>query len=394
MKIGWKLCFRIGLSVFLLYLCIYYWPTVTRIAGILLHAAFPLILGCGIAYVVNLLMSAYEKLYFPHTGRKYLAASRRPVCLISAFLTVLLLIVVLAMVIWPQLASCVQLVLAEIPGAIRMLVSRTSAWGILPDDWIAFLNSIDWTSKIGQIIDLLTSGAGSVMDMAVSMVTSVFSGVVTALLSVIFAIYLLLGKDTLCRQSARFLRHYVPARWCDRILYVLSVLHDCFRRYIVGQCVEAVILGVLCTVGMLCLRLPYATMIGALVAFTALIPVAGAYIGGGVGAFLVLMESPWKALIFVIFIILLQQVEGNLIYPRVVGTSMGLPGIWVLAAVTVGGGVMGVTGMLFGVPIAATLYRLIRNDMNGSAPDHVSRKKGQPGDISANTNCNTVETHS
>lgn len=372
MKAGWKTCFRVGVSVFLLYLCIYYWPSVMNVLGILFHAAFPLILGGMIAYVLNILMSLYEKLYFPRTAKKILVASRRPVCLIAAILTFVLIVVVLVCVIWPQLVSCVQLVIAEVPGAIRSFVSMTADWEILPDNIFSFLNTIDWKSRLGQILDLLTSGAGSVMDIAVSMVSSVFSGVVTALLSVIFAIYLLLGKDTLHRQSVRFLRHYVAEKWCNRIFYALSVLHDCFRRYIVGQCIEAVILGVLCAVGMLCLRLPYATMISALVAFTALIPVAGAYIGGGVGAFLVLTESPWKALIFVVFLVILQQVEGNLIYPRVVGTSMGLPGIWVLAAVTIGGGVMGVAGMLVGVPLAATLYRLVRNDMNGTLPDCVN----------------------
>lgn len=148
--------------------------------------------------------------------------------------------------------------------------------------------------------------------------------------------------------------------------YVLSVLNDSFHKYIVGQCTEAVILGVLCTIGMLILGLPYATMIGALIALTALIPVAGAYIGAGVGAFMVLTVSPIQAVIFLVYIVILQQLEGNLIYPRVVGSSMGLPAIWVLVAVTIGGGVMGIPGMLLGVPLAATFYRLIRDDVKKS----------------------------
>ena len=183
-------------------------------------------------------------------------------------------------------------------------------------------------------------------------------------MGLIFSFYLVLGRDRLARQSTRVLRRYVPQPIYDRIMYVLGVLNNAFHRYITGQCTEAVILGVLCTIGMMILRLPYATMIGALVGFTALIPIAGAYIGTIVGAFMILTVSPMKMLIFLIFLAVLQQVEGNLIYPKVVGSSIGLPGIWVLAAVTIGGGMMGVAGMLLGVPLASALYTLLRNDVN------------------------------
>lgn len=151
---------------------------------------------------------------------------------------------------------------------------------------------------------------------------------------------------------------------------MMGVFNDAFHSFIVGQCMEAVILGCLCVVGMWILRFPYATMIGCLVGFTALIPVAGAYIGAIVGGFMIFTVSPFKALLFLVFIVVLQQLEGNLIYPKVVGASIGLPGIWVLAAVTVGGGVLGIGGMLLGVPLAAGLYQLIRSDVG-------TRKKQQ-----------------
>ncbi|MBQ8401314.1 MAG: AI-2E family transporter, partial [Clostridia bacterium] len=147
---------------------------------------------------------------------------------------------------------------------------------------------------------------------------------------------------------------------------------DCFHKYIVGQCTEAVILGLLCTIGMLLFQFPYASMIGALIAFTALIPIAGAYIGAGVGAFMILTVSPIKAVFFLIFIVVLQQLEGNIIYPRVVGSSIGLPGIWVLSAVTIGGGIMGIAGMLLGVPLTAALYRMLQEDLH--------RREGKPND--------------
>ena len=183
------------------------------------------------------------------------------------------------------------------------------------------------------------------------------------LLALIFSLYLLAGKEKLQAQLARLLSTYLRPSWNRNLHHVAGVLNNCFHRYIVGQCTEAVILGSLCALGMLLLRLPYATMIGALVAFTALIPIAGAYIGASVGFFMIVTVSPMKGLIFLIFLLVLQQLEGNFIYPRVVGSSIGLPGIWVLAAVTVGGGVAGVGGMLLGVPLAAVLYRLVGNDV-------------------------------
>jgi predicted PurR-regulated permease PerM len=201
------------------------------------------------------------------------------------------------------------------------------------------------------------------MDVVIGAVTSVVSGVVTAIIVIIFGIYLLISKDKLSNQFSRISSRYLKKDWNEKIRYMISIIDDSFHRYIVGQCTEAVILGSLCAIGMLILKLPYAAMIGALVAFTALIPIVGAFIGAGVGAFLILMQSPVKALVFLVFIVILQQVEGNLIYPRVVGSSMGLPGIWVLAAITVGGGVMGITGILISVPIAATIYKLIRNSL-------------------------------
>jgi len=206
----------------------------------------------------------------------------------------------------------------------------------------------------------------NVMGAVISTVSSVFSALVTGLLAVIFSIYVLLEQEDLRRQFGKLMGRYLSPRWQGRFSYVLHTVDDCFHRYIVGQCLEAVIIGVLCALGMGLLRLPYATMVGALVGFTALIPVAGAYIGAGVGAFMILTVDPFQALIFLVFLVILQQLEGNLIYPKVVGSSLGLPGIWVLAAVTVGGGILGIGGMLLGVPLAAAAYRILREEVSGS----------------------------
>lgn len=274
MKIQWKDCFRLGTTVFLTFLAIHYWEKLTKLAGVLFGAASALILGCVIAYVLNILMSFYEKHYFPASRKEWVEKSRRIVCMLAAILTLV------------------------------------------------------------------------------------------ALIGLIFAIYLLIGKESLISQFSRLMEHYLKPSWNEKVRYVAGIFNDSFHRFIVGQCIEAVVLGLLCILGMSIIRLPYAMMIGTLIGFTALIPVAGAYIGAGVGAFMILTVSPVQALIFLIFIVILQQLEGNLIYPKVVGSSIGLPGVWVLAAVTIGGGVMGISGMLLGVPTAAALYRLLRNDLN------------------------------
>jgi len=364
-KLTWNVCLKVGISVFLVYLCIHYWQGVVTFLGNVLGAAFPLILGCALAYVVNLLMSFYEAHYFPNSPQKIWQKTRRPVCMTAAFLSLAGGIMLIIGLVLPQLLSCIQLIISELPKAIAFLLARAEDVGIIPEDILEFLSGIDWKSRIGNLLGAFTSGMGNVMDVVITTVTSVFSGIVTGFLSLIFAIYLLISKDTLKRQVVRLREHYLPQNLSVRISYVVSVLDDSFHRYIVGQCLEAVILGLLCLLGMSILRFPYAAMISALIAFTALIPVAGAYIGAAVGAFMILTVSPLQALGFLLFIVILQQLEGNIIYPRVVGSSLGLPGLWVLGAVTIGGGMMGVLGMLLGVPIVTAIYRILRDDMNG-----------------------------
>ncbi len=364
MELKWKTCFKVGVSIFIFYLCTQYWISAARLVSAVWAAAAPLVIGCAIAYLVNILMSFYEKHYFQNSKKKWAAPSRRPVCMLAAMLTLLAVVVLVISLVLPQLFSCISLVFAGIPEAMNALVSWLDTLQIVPEDLVNGLEAIDWQSRMGEIVKTLTSGVGNVMGVVFTAASSMFSAITTALFSLIFSIYLLLGKEKLAGQSKRFLKRYLPGKWYRKIMYVLSVLNDCFHRFIVGQCMEAVILGTLCALGMTILRLPYAAMVGALIAFTALIPVVGAFIGGGVGAFVILMESPVQALIFLIFLVVLQQLEGNLIYPRVVGSSIGLPGLWVLAVVTIGGGVFGVLGMLLGVPVAAAAYRLLREDMN------------------------------
>lgn len=369
MKIKWDSCFKIGVTVFLLYLCIQYWPFAGNLLSMLLGAASPLLIGCVIAYPVNILMSLYERFYFPTASNSKINKTRRPVCMVLSFVTLAAVLILVIVLVVPELGSCISVIFSAVPKALESAVKLISSLEIVPSDLKNALQSIEWHSTVAQIGNALFSGVGNLMDVLVNTATSVFSGVVTGLMSLIFAVYLLLGRDTLLRQIRRVMKHYLKPEWNRKICYVLGVLNDCFRKYVIGQCTEAVILGILCMIGMMLLRLPYATMIGALIAVTALIPVAGAYIGGIVGALMIFSVSPIKAVIFVIFLVILQQLEGNLIYPRVVGSSLGLPAIWVLAAVTVGSGVMGVAGMLLGVPVAAALYRILREDLNKAPHD-------------------------
>jgi len=379
MKITWKNCFIVCLSVFILFLCMTYWAWVAKIVGVVIKASYPILLGFIIAYVLNILMSFYERHYFPIKlktddknskkknrlkFRKFVEKSRRPFCLITAILSLFGIISLVVGIVLPELTSCISFLVSEIPPAIQKALDSEIVQKIFSAETISQLEAIDWKSYLNKIAGVLTSGIGSAVDVVYSVVTSVISTIVTIFISLIFAVYMLVSKENLINQSKRLMSNYMKPSWNNKITHWLEVLNDCFHKYIAGQCLEAVILGVLCSLGMAIFRFPYAVMIGTLIGFTALIPVAGAYIGATIGAIMILTVSPIKALLFIVFIVILQQLEGNLIYPKVVGSSIGLPALWVLAAVTVGGGLMGVTGMLIGVPIAAAIYRLIKEDLD------------------------------
>lgn len=386
MKLDFKKLIKICVCIFVLFLCIHYWDGLVRFVGKVLSAALPLILGGIIAFIVNILMSTYEKWFFPKKQQGAVARMRRPVCLILAFLTAILVIALVIWLIVPQLISCIQLILgfaAKIPDYIKEFVKEAKNWKFIPPSILESLANIDWESRIGQFVQLVTTGVGGVVNTVAKTVMGVFSGVVMAVLGLIFSVYLLLEKDNLKRQSKKVMETYLPKKIYSKVFYFLGTLNESCRKFFVGQLTEAVILGILCTIGMLIFRLPYATMIGALIAFTALIPVAGAYIGAIVGAVMIMTVSPIKALWFLVFIVVLQQLEGNIIYPRVVGSSIGLPGIWVLAAVTIGGGCFGIAGMLVGVPLTSALYRIISDDIKKrevteNAPKVKKTKKQKP----------------
>ena len=373
----------LGVVAFFVYLAVHYWPWLMKLCGAILAAAQPLILGCIIAYIVGILMGKCEQIWFPKSRLAIVQKTRPFVCMLLSFLIIVAVVALLIKLVVPQLMASVQLLLNEIPPLIDQCVAwLKSQENLLPDIQAALENaSIDVDTLIRRVITYLTNGASGLMTGAVNTATSIIASVPSIAMMFIFSIYLLLGRCSLKRQFNRLMDVYLKPGLCCRIRYVLGVANDCFRSFIVGQVTEAVILGALCTAGMLLLRLPYATMTGAVVGFTALIPIMGAYIGTFVGAFMICTVSPIQAVVFVVFLLILQQIEGNLIYPHTVGSSIGLPGIWVLAAVTLFGGLFGILGMLVGVPLTATAYRLLKNDLsrrgalgNGSATPATSKE--------------------
>ena len=228
------------------------------------------------------------------------------------------------------------------------------------------MQTLDLSSLNQTLENLLKQALGFLSSLGPQLLeftTGIVSLVVTGVLALVFSIYMLSGKEKLLGQCRRVLRAYVPAKIADPLTDVVHLTSDTFTRFVTGQLIEACILGGLCTVGMLFIQPDYAPLIGVTIGASAIIPVAGAYIGAMLSAVLLLMVSPLKALIFLVFLVILQQIEGNVIYPKVVGSSIGLPGIWVLAAVTVGGGLLGLEGVLFSVPVASVLYTLLRRNV-------------------------------
>lgn len=361
----------LGVTLFALFLLTRYWSDVENIVLMLLYAVAPLLTGFVIAYAVNIPMSFLEKKMFCRINGVSLKI-KRPVCMILAFALLAALIFLVTTLIVPELISCVKLLVTEVPPVLdNWYKNLEDQYGIseLVKKELAtrFGGNPDWKSLVEKAVGLVAGGVGNVMTSVVSVVGTVFSTVFSVFVSLVFAVYLLSGKEKLTAGLARMVKLYLKKHESIRswLFRVVKVLDDSFHRFVVGQCTEAVILGVLCMIGMTIFRFPYATMIGTLVGFTALIPIAGAYIGAGVGALMILTaDSFLSAVLFVVFIIVLQQLEGNLIYPRVVGASIGLPGIWVLTAITVGGAVGGIAGMLVGVPLCATVYKLVSADMD------------------------------
>ncbi|MGI5959802.1 MAG: AI-2E family transporter [Massiliimalia sp.] len=324
----------------------------------------PFLVGGAMAFIINVPMRFLERVLFSKTKNKILKKFSR---ILSFLLTLILILGVLAVVMFlilPELGKTLYSISATIP----VFLAHIQTWAEqlakeYPQAGQYLQNiqfDIDWEKLITTVFGFLKNGVGSVLSTTVQAVSSVANGVFNTFVSFVFAIYLLMQKEKLGGQVRQVLRAFLPEHRSQRVLEITRLTERTFSKFLSGQCMEAVILGTMFFVAMSIFRFPYALLVGVLIAVTALIPIFGAFIGCFVGAFLILMVDPMKAVWFVVMFLVIQQLEGNLIYPHVVGGSIGLPSIWVLVAVTLGGSLMGVLGMLLFIPLSSVLYTLFR----------------------------------
>lgn len=341
---------------------------ISAVAGVCrtaLGLLMPLIIGFCAAFILNVLLKVIEERLFAPLNRKNFrlwSRLRRIVSIILTFGIIIGLVFILIFMIVPELKRAFSLLVENMPQySMQVKEWITKAAAFLKVDASTLTNlEIDWEKISAAVVDYLKRDSSKLVNTTVGITTSIFSAIFNFILGIVFSVYILMQKEKLGSQATRMLYAFLPQKWAEKSLHIASLSNKLFSRFVTGQCMESVIIGILCFIGMVIFRMPYAPMISVLVGFTALIPIFGAFIGTAIGAFLILMDSPMQAVWFVIFIIVLQQMEGDLIYPRVVGSSVGLPSLWVLLAVTIGGSVWGVLGMLVSVPVCSVLYCLLR----------------------------------
>lgn len=325
----------------------------------LMRIVFPFILGGAMAFILNIPMHFLEGRVFAKAKKKKLV---RPVSLVLSILFVVAILQIVLVVVIPEIAAT----FASISKNIEAFLPKLEQWltEAFPDSeqlemWIDSLE-FNWDKILQSAVNFLKNGAGNVLSSTVTVAKTVINSLMNFFVGFVFACYILLQKEKLSVQVKKVLYAFLPRHAVEKTLQVAALSYKTFSNFVTGQCLEAVILGTMFFVSMSVLRFPYALLVGVLIAFTALIPIFGAFIGCVLGTFLILVSNPVQAIGFVILFFVLQQVEGNLIYPHVVGGSVGLPSIWVLVAVTVGGSLMGVVGMLIFIPLSSVLYALFK----------------------------------
>ncbi len=339
---------------------------VVRFSGVLAFAEkllgllTPLIMGFVIAFLVDLLVRPFERLFNRLFGRTRKLS--RPLAILFAVIVVVALFLGVLLILIPQLKIAIEQFVVRLPVLFADLESAVASFVSSRPEWQSAFTQVQ--AFFEGIRDKYFPSMPSVADYALGLVGSALTTTIQFAIGSIFSLYLLFGKKKLLFQYNRLLDVYGKPGYIKRIKGVLTVVNQTFSRFFAGQLLEAFILGGLCTLGMMIFRFPYALTVGTVVGMTALIPMIGAYIGGAIGFVLIFPDNFKLALFFILYLVLLQQLEGNLIYPRVVGNSVGLPGIYVFAAIILGGGLWGILGILFGVPAVASVYHLIRMDMD------------------------------
>lgn len=360
-----------GLILFTVLILVALWnyKVVLNGIGFLWDVIKPFVLGGAIAFLINIPMSFLERKIFgkaKKNEKKWALKIARPISLIFTLLIVAGVVALVVLVVVPELGRTVM----NLGKTIQEFIPEAKAWAIevFKDNErivkeIKKIN-LNWDEILKNSIEFLKNGAGSVIGTTYEAAKSIISGVTTFVVAFVFSCYVLLQKEKLGEQVKKLMCAFLPEDWKNILLALGTVTNKSFTNFFTGQCLEAVILGVMFFIAMTIFRMPYALLVSVLIAFTALIPIFGAFIGCGVGAFLIFMVDPVKAIIFIVMFLILQQIEGNLIYPHVVGNSVGLPSIWVLVAVTIGANLMGVVGMLIFIPLTSVVYTMLRGIVN------------------------------
>lgn len=359
--------------------------------GIGIKILSPIIIGGAIAFILNIPMNIIENKLFKRWNGKISKVLKRPISMILAILFVLAVIILVLWAVVPQFRETLITLGKKVPEFwdetlvwINSLTSDYPELKKLSSQLESF--SFDWGSITSTVGGFLTNGVGTVVSSTLTVAGNIVSGVTTGFIAFIFSIYILGQKECLQRQAVNILDAYTKEKMSSRVKEVFRRLHTNFTNFICGQCLEAVIIALLFIVFLTIFQMPYVMMISTLIAFTSLLPIIGGFIGCGLGAFMIFIDDPMKALWFLVLFLVLQQLEGNLIYPKVVGNSVGLPPIWVLASVTIGGSLCGIVGMLVAIPVMSTFYSLLRDDVNHRLGKgngrrrqaHVSGRKTEP----------------
>lgn len=355
----------IGL-VTLIVLGVWNWNSLMGLVGSIFKTLGPIINGAIFAYILNLLMVRYEGLLTKVQGQvPGVKSLKRPVSMFLSLLTFVLAVIMILVLVLPQLSTAISRFIEVIPGVstwLQTAIEEYDAYFPQLQTLMSQLN-INWGSLIQQSMTVLNTLSSNFLNITFNTITGVASNTINSILSLMVALYILGSKERLLLQSKRVIMAYLKPGHAQTLLDIIRLMNESFTNFFVGMTLEGIILGSLVTVAASIFNLPYAGMLGVIAGVMALIPIIGGYISAAVGTLMLLAVSPSQALFYLVMVIIIMQLEGNLIYPRVVGGSIGLPGLWVLVAFTVGGGLMGISGMILGIPLAATLYKLLGRDV-------------------------------
>ncbi|MFI3177087.1 MAG: AI-2E family transporter [Eubacteriales bacterium] len=356
----WKMLFVVIIAI-LFYCVIHNLSSVLEVLGDFLWLFLPFYIGGAIAFILNAPISFFEKKVL---GRlKWKQTLKRVIAFIITLVSGVCIIYIVQEIVVPELEDTIAY-LIEIQYPKWLLVMQ--GWLVQAEVYLPLLplETLNWDSLVQEAISIAQDTVSGMLTHTVGIVGSIISGVTAAFVGIIFAVYILFQKERLARNFKKLFYSIFPTKGVDRMLEILRLANDTFSNFLSGQCMEAVILGTMFLISMSIFQLPYALLTGVVIAITALIPIFGAFIGLAIGAFLIVMVNPWQALGFIILFLVLQQIEGNFIYPYVVGNTVGLPAVWVLVAVSLGGTMLGVLGMILYIPLFSVAYALIRQGAN------------------------------